>query len=211
MIETSEGRPIGVIRTSQELSWRGMFPVRIFNVIEGQSLRTVLPAALRWLKLEAEIVASAQQKPLPTLHFELGERHPVFEAAPELFHKITPSYAWYMRVADVPKFLNHIAPVLEGRLAQSALSGYSGEIKVTECVRGFKLNIEQGKISAEWWTPEDDASAMFAPYTFLQLLFGRRTLSDLRYMYPDCWAQDEAAIVFEMLFPRRYSNVIPLW
>jgi hypothetical protein len=211
MIETSEGRPIGVIRTSQELSWRGMFPVRIFNVIEGQSLRAVLPAALRWLKTEAEIVASAQQKPLPTLHFELGERHPVFEAAPEQFHKITPSYAWYMRVADVPRFLNHIAPVLEGRLAQSALSGYSGEIKVTECLRGFKLNIEQGKISAEWWTPEDDASAMFAPYTFLQLLFGRRTLSDLRYMYPDCWAQDEAAIVFEMLFPRRYSNVIPLW
>ena len=100
----------------------------------------------------------------------------MFEAAPELFHKITPSYAWYMRVADVPKFLNHIAPVLEQRLAQSALSGFSGEIKVTECVRGFKLNIEQGKIRAEAWPPDDTAQAMFPPYTFLQLLFGRRSL-----------------------------------
>jgi hypothetical protein len=81
---------------------------------------------------------------------------------------------------------------------------------VTECVRGFKLNIEQGKITAELWTPEDDARAMFAPYTFLQLLFGRRTLSDLRYMYPDCWAGDEAAAIFEALFPRCHSNVIPI-
>ncbi len=162
MIETDDGRAVGMIRTSRELSWRGMFPVRMFSVIDGQSLRAVLPSALRWLKAQAEAAAAAAQKPLPTLHFELGEQHPVFEAAPELFHKITPSYAWYMRVADVPKFLNHIAPVLEQRLAHSALNGFSGEIKVTECVRGFKLKIEQGKIGAEAWTPDDTAHAMFA-------------------------------------------------
>ena len=210
IIETQDDRAIGVIRTSRELSWRGMFPVRMFNVIEEQSLRAVLPSALRWLKTEAEAVASAQQKPVPMLHFELGEQHPVFEAAPELFHKIISSYAWYMRVADVPKFLNHIAPVLEGRLAQSALSGFSGEIKVTEYVRGFKLKIDQSKISAEPWTPDDSDNAMFPPQAFLQLLFGRRSLSDLRHMYPDCILQDEAAAVFEVLFPRRYSNVIPI-
>ncbi|HSD84325.1 MAG TPA: GNAT family N-acetyltransferase, partial [Anaerolineae bacterium] len=210
LIETAEGRPVGILRTSRELSWRSMFPVRIFSVAEGQSLRALLPATLRWLKAEAELVAAAQQKPVPPLHFELGEQHPVFEAAPEVFHLITPSYAWYIRVADVVKFLNHIAPVLERRLAQSALSGFSGEIKVTECVRGFKLNIAQGRLSAEPWTPGDNAEAMFAPYTFLQLLFGRRTLSDLQYMYPDCWTQDESAAVFTALFPRRHSHVIPI-
>ena len=129
---------------------------------------------------------------------------------PKRSTRIIPSYAWYIRVADVPKFLNHIAPVLEGRLAQSALNGFTGEIKVTEYVRGFKLKIEQGKISAEAWTPDDSDNAMFPPYTFLQLLFGRRSLSDLRYMYPDCFVQDEAAALFEVLFPRRYSNVIPI-
>jgi hypothetical protein len=210
IIETDEGGAVGIIRTSRELSWRGMFPVRMLSVIEGQSLRAMLPSALRWLAAQAAAAAAAVQKPLPTLHFELGEQHPVFEAAPELFHKITPSYAWYMRVADVPKFLNHIAPVLERRLAHSALNGFSGEIKVTECVRGFRLKFEQGKIGAESWAPDDTAQAMFAPFTFLQLLFGRRTLSDLRYMYPDCWAEDEATVVLETLFPRRHSNVIPI-
>ncbi len=210
IIETADGRAIGVMKIARELSWRGMFPVRMFNVIEGQPLRAVLSAALRWLKAEAEALAVAQQKPAPTLHFELGEQHPVYEAAPDMFHKSTGSYAWYVRVADVPKFLNHIARVLEGRLAQSALNGFSGEIKVTEYVRGFKLKIEQGKISAEAWTPDDSDQAMFPPFTFLQLLFGRRSLSDLRTMYPDCILQDEAAAVFEVLFPRRYSNVMPI-
>jgi hypothetical protein len=210
IVETDEGRAIGLIRTSRELSWRGMFPVRMFSVIEGQSLRAMLPSALRWLTGQAAAAAAAVQKPLPAVHFELGEQHPVFEAAPELFHKLTPSYAWYIRVAAVPKFLNHIAPVLERRLAQSALNGFSGEINVTECVRGFKLKIERGRIRAEAWAPDDTAQAMFAPFTFLQLLFGRRSLGDLRYMYPDCWAEDEAAVVFETLFPRRHSNVIPI-
>ncbi len=211
IVETSEGRAVGMIQTSRELSWRGMFPVRMLSVTTGQSLRAILPAVLRWLSAQAESVATALQKPLPALHFELGEQHPVFEAAPELFHKTIPSYAWYIRVADVPKFLNHIAPVLEQRLAQSALNGFSGEIKVTECVRGFKLNIGRGTIRAEAWSVDDNAQAMFSPYTFLQLLFGRRSLRDLHYMYPDCWAEDEAAAVFEALFPRRCSNVIPIW
>src|SRR5512139_2233891 len=193
VVETDEERAVGVVRTSRELSWRGMFPVRMFSVIEGQSLRAVLPAALRWLKAQAEAVGAAAQKPQPTLHFELGDQHPVFEAAPECFHKTTPSYAWYVRVANVPKFLNHVAPVLERRLAQSALNGFSGEIKVTEYMRGFKLKIEQGTINAEPWTPDDSDNAMFPPYTFLQLLFGRRSLSDLRCMFPDCFLQDEAA------------------
>jgi hypothetical protein len=51
---------------------------------------------------------------------------------------------------------------------------------------------------------------MFPPYTFLQLLFGRRSQGDLRAMFPDCVLQDEAAAIFEVLFPRRHSNVIPI-
>ena len=82
-----EAAPIGVIRTSRELSWRGLFPVRMFSVIEGQSLRAVLPSALRWLKVRGRGRGGARRSHEPALHFELGEQHPVFEAAPECFHK----------------------------------------------------------------------------------------------------------------------------
>ncbi len=116
----------------------------------------------------------------------------------------------YLRVADVAKFLNHIAPALEARLARSGLTSYSGEIKATEYVRGFKLIIERGQVRAETWRPDGSDNAMFPPYTFCQLLFGRRSLSDLRYIYPDCLLDDEVAAVLETLFPERHSNVLPI-
>ena len=50
IIETNEGRAVGVIRTGRELSWRGLFAIRLLAVNEGESLRAILPSALRWLK-----------------------------------------------------------------------------------------------------------------------------------------------------------------
>ena len=209
IVETSDGRPRGYAAYTLDF-WGPQFQIPELNVIDGEPLRAILPALLRRLKPIAEAEMRRRGRDSCVLYFKLGAQHPAFDAAPDLFHKVRDPYSWYMRVAEAPRFLNHIAPVLEQRLAQSALSGYSGEIKVTECVRGFKLNIERGKIRAEAWTPDDTAHAMFSPFIFLQLLFGRRSLSELRYMYPDCWAEDEAAVVFETLFPRRHSNVIPM-
>ena len=105
----------------------------------------------------------------------------MFEAAPEAFHKIIPSYAWYMRVADVPKFLNHIAPVLEGRLAQSALNGFIGRdqgdgVCARLQVEDHRGEDQRGSVDAD----DSDHAMFFPPYTFLQLLFGRRSLSELR-------------------------------
>ncbi len=212
IIETNEGCTVGMIRTGSELSWRGMFPVRLFAVFEGESLRAILPAVLRWLKGRAEAAGAAAQKPNPLIHFELGEQHPAYEAAPELFHQHIGSYAWYIRVPDVPKFLNHIAPVLEKRLAQSALNGYAGEIKVHEYVRGFKLTIAPGKISAKPWseTEGDEAQASFPPLKFLQVLFGYRSFEELAATYPDCFAKDSVNPLLKVLFPKRYSNVLPI-
>ena len=39
-------------------------------------------------------------------------------------------YAWYIRVADVADFLRTISPVLEDRLAESVMVGYSGELRL---------------------------------------------------------------------------------
>ena len=62
---------------------------------------------------------------------------------------------------------------------------------------------------AERWGPK--AQAGFPPLVFLQLLFGRRSFADLRYAYPDVWAEDNAgAVLLETLFPARSSWVLPL-
>ena len=81
---------------------------------------------------------------------------------------------------------------------------------MTEYVRGFKLSVEAGKVRSGPWTPDDSEQAMFPPYTFNQLLFGRRSLAELRYVYPDCMANENIVAVLEVLFPRRPSRVLPM-
>jgi hypothetical protein len=209
VIEARDGRPIGYVTIVFEL-WRGLFQITELNLIEDQPIREVLHTILRWVEPIAEVTADEQHKELKALVFRLGQSHPLFDAAPDFFHKVHPPYAWYMRVKDIVAFLRRITPVFERRLAASSLAGYSGELRVNEVVRGFKLTIERGRIDVEAWTPDDSDNAMFPPYTFLQMLFGRRSLSDLRYMFPDCLCEDEPAVVLETLFPPRPSNVLPL-
>ena len=50
----------------------------------------------------------------------------------------------------------------------------------------------------------------FPPLVFLQLLFGRRSLDDLRYAYPDVWANDDAVPLLNTLFPASPSWAVPL-
>jgi hypothetical protein len=184
-------------------------------VVEGQSLRAVMPSMLRALRTMAEAEAAAQNKNLKALFWKFGREHPLYDAIPELLPKSRPSYGWYIRVPDVPGFLRHIAPALEARLARSPLAGHSGELKINEYRGGFRIVLEKGKIvTVEPWKSMDsenrDAQAAFPPLMFLQLLFGYRALSELREFYADCWAQDEAHVLLDTLFPRQSSHVIPL-
>ena len=210
IIENADGRPVGYVAPDRDLMWNAYGIIEL-AVIEGQSLRAAMPSVMRALKTMAEAEAAAQDKSVSTLYFKLGREHPVFDAAPDLFQKTPLPYGWYIRVADVPAFLRHIAPALEARLARSPLAGHTGEIKINEYTRGFRLDWEQGKIvTIEPWTPADnqDGHAAFPPLVFLRLLFGHRSLAELRAFYPDCWAEDEADALLNTLFPRANSQVI---
>ena len=77
----------------------------------------------------------------------------------------------------------------------------------------MRLGFESGKLAvAEAWRrpPWGDAKAGIPPLVFLQLLFGYRSLHELRGIYPDVFAEGEAATVLDALFPKRLSSLIPL-
>jgi hypothetical protein len=210
IIETADGRAVGYVAPDRDLMWNAYGIIEL-AVIEGQSLRAAMPSVMRALKVMAVAEAAAQNKSVSTLYYKLGREHPVFDAVPDLFQKTPLPYGWYIRVADVPAFLRHIAPALEARLARSPLSGHTGEIKINEYTSGFRLVWEQGKIvTIEPWTPADnqDGHAAFPPLVFLRMLFGHRSLAELRAFYPDCWAEDEADALLNALFPRANSQVI---
>jgi hypothetical protein len=209
IIETADGRAVGYLDSSHEI-WQDVIVVGEIAAAEGQSLRALMPTVLRWMKAHGEAEGAQQNKTVTAIHFALGRAHPVFDAIPELLPKTRLPYGWYIRVPDVPRFIRHIAPALEARLARSTMAGHSGELKISEYRRGFKIVFENGTIAnAEAWQPTVDerGDCGFPPLVFLQLLFGRAAIMELREFFPDVWANDEPTVLLDALFPKQYSCV----
>src|SRR5439155_20983911 len=97
-------------------------------------------------------------------------------------------------------FLRAVTPALERRLAASVCAGHTGHLTLGFYREGVRLAFERGKVTAvESWRPDiavrglefgrpsPDARrplAMFPDLTFLQLLFGFRSLHDLEAALP---------------------------
>jgi hypothetical protein len=178
--------------------------------------QAAVPSLLRALAEYGQETADIlNNTPFTQLAFHLGRGHPLHEAlGPELSPVYEPPYAWYVRVPDVPRFLRHIAPVLHRRLAASVAAGYNGELTINFYRGGIRLLFEQGYLaSAEPWQaipfgPTADADC--PPLLFLQLLFGYRSLADLRATFPDVSASGKATTLLNALFPARPSWVYQL-
>jgi hypothetical protein len=123
-------------------------------------------------------------------------------------------------VADLKGFLRLITPVLEKRLSESLCPGFSGTLNLNFYSDGLQMVFEKGRLIKvdEWQSiPDNLDTAAFPGLSFLQLLFGRRNLSELRHAFPDCYsAEDYSAAaedftpVLETLFPRQNSNVFAI-
>ena len=110
-------------------------------------------------------------------------------------------------------FLRHIAPVLERRLANSAAAFYTGELTLDFFRSGLRMVFDRGHIThiEPWRAPayrNNNADAICPALVFLQLLFGYRSLDELRYAFPDVRVgKSEAEVLLNALFPKRFSWV----
>ena len=192
-------------------------PLLWYELVPGFSWLDVTPAVIRYLEKAYEQYSPeyGEKKPFGRFGFYLGEDHPVYHAIPGSLPTVRKPYSLYVRLADVPDFLRLISPVLEERLACSSLAGYSGDLKITFYRDGLRLVFEKGRLlTIENWipTPMGHAGAAgFPPHTFLQLLFGYRTLEMLKNSFPDCWTErDEYHVLLDALFPRHPSDYWPV-
>lgn len=211
-----EGHPLGYVLT-RRIVWGDTFGIVGMGVREGAPLLSIMPSVMRQLHALAPSVPRARDnQPPPTkLGFAFGRSHPVYDVLHDkLFPGEAEPYAWYVRVPDLPGFVRRIAPVLEHRLAASAAAGYTGDLKLTFYRGGLHMIFENGRLSeAEpWQAPVQDSGTMagFPPLVFLQLLFGHRSLRELRHAFPDVWASETGRALLEALFPPRLAWVLPL-
>jgi hypothetical protein len=182
-----------------------------YELKPGISWLAATPSVVRYLWAAGEAQGEREGKANERFIFALGAEHPVYQAWQERLPVSRPPYAWYVRVADLPGFLRHIAPALEARLARSVAAGHSAELKLSFYRSGVRLGLEQGRLNTiEPWQPQpsDGGNAAFPNLTFLQLLFGYRGLDELRHAYADCWTNgDETRALLMALFPKQASNV----
>jgi len=209
IIEAADGEPVGLVGHA----WRNYDASLSVNYVEvkaGVSWLAVAPGLLRYLQATAQAYAQQDGKPVDRLTFWLAPEHPFCVAAQDRLPAVRRPYAWYLRAADLPGFLRHIAPVLEARLARSIAVGHTGDLKLSFYRTGLRLAFDAGRLALiEPWQPthEDEGGAAFPGLSFLQLLFGYRTLEELRGAFPDCWADgDTPRALLEILFPKQPSD-----
>lgn len=215
IVENESGSPAGFVCHTRDLR-DGTLEVDGYELANGVSWLEVTPFVLREL---AEIghKHDSHEKELASLTFALGEHHPLYDAIPEPpLYRLDRNdhYAFYVRVPDLPEFFRHVAPVLERRLAASVAAGHTCELKISFYGDGLRLELERGRLSAvEPWSPsvEEEGDAAFPDLTFLQLLFGHRSLEELDHAFADCSAgEGDARILLGALFPRRPSALWPV-
>ncbi len=213
MIVDVAGQTVGFVAPLAR-RWGKNLGVMLLEFAQGVNLQAALPSVLRALHtygLNVEL-ARPDTPPFSEIGFYLGTTHPVHEVlGDELDRAKEPPYAWYVRVKDLPAFLIHIAAALEKRLAASPVAGYTGEIKLDFYRGGLRMVFEQGRLTAaeNWRTQdfEEHVSGGYPPLVFLQLLFGHRSVEELRHAMPDAWVSSEAKPVLKALFPTRPSFV----
>jgi predicted N-acetyltransferase YhbS len=217
MIVDQAAKPLGYVITSPPQA-RKYMQIWDLEVMEEIHLPVDLPAILQALSTQGSQEGAFLQQDgcLQELRFMLLRTHPAFPHLCKLSSQAQkPSFAWYIRVADLPSFISHVAPVLEKRLALAHQASICGELKFDFYRSGLRLVFEQGHLqAAETWRQTAryvKADAGFPPHVFLQLLFGRRNLDELRFIFPDVWVQDNAEFLLQTLFPAHPSWVLPLW
>ncbi len=214
IIIEKESQPIGFLRYRPDPGRRGAI-ISLYELKRGVSWLEITPAVMRYAWKIGKEISQRTGKPCTGFVFYLGESHPVYDLFRERLPERPRSYAWYVRVPDLPRFLMHIAPALEKRLAESPAVGYSGEKCLSFYRTGLHLAFERGKLTGVHpWKPQArdlEGDIAFPGLTFLQLLFGYRSVEELHSAFPDCvWGTNETRALFECLFPKRSSQVVCL-
>ena len=211
IISTADGRPVAYVEYRH---WGATFGVRELGVLPGHSWREVVLYVTRELKRRADVLSAEGKETVTRIRFALGERHPVYTALGDQLEEPRRPYAWFIRVGDLPGFIRHIAPVLENRLAGSVVAGHTGLLRLNFYRDTLQFTFDNGRLAeVGTFTPDymEDGDALFPDLTFLQLLFGHRSLEQLDAAYPDCYANNPGArILLDALFPYAPSNVSAL-
>ena len=144
---------------------------------------TCSPPSMRWLETSCRAASAGGSVPsTPSTTLLAADLGP-----------LDPPYAWYIRIPDAARLLRALSPVIDARLAASALAGYDGTLDHRSLGRDAAArHLRRGMSSP---SPRHHlgrrtakrGDAAIPPLLLAQLVLGYRTVEELRATYPDVW------------------------
>ncbi len=212
IISRKNGPPVGYLTY---VIWPVGVTVNELGCAAGQSVREfglyVTRAIHRHISQQIEESGESESKPKinKRLILYFGQNHALYHALGSQAGKQTASYAWYIRIPDIPSFLRKIRPVLERRLANSVMVGHSGTLKINLYEERIELVFENGKITEirpfETKILQGGDMVCTRP-EFIQLICCHRSFKELNHTHVDCNGNAEAFILMDILFPKKASH-----
>jgi hypothetical protein len=112
-------------------------------------------------------------------------------------------------VPDLAALLRAIGPVLEQRLAGSPFAGLTRELQLCFYRDSVTLCFSTGRLVEVRPSGPAQGEINFPPLTFIPVLFGHRTVEQMRLAYPDVSVNGSVRMVFDTLFPPMASFIYP--
>ena len=204
-------QPVGGLVHSPDLG-DGLVYVYALAVVPGISWLDAAPVILRYLEQEGDRYAQRDGGRLDGFWIG-GDRHPILSVLSDYMQRVPPEgpLAWYVRLPDLSGFLRYIGPVLECRLENSPLAGWSGEMSLcfyTHDTDGLTLAFQHGKLfrveecPVQWWQssslPVDD---------FYRILFGYRSVAEVEGYSAEVALNGTSRALLNALFPKQPSRI----
>ncbi len=190
----------------------------MFDLVSGISWLEVLPWVTGYLLDYGDKQLAAEGRSIEWVRYSLRQGHPVYEIMKDCYSRERQPEKNYYRITDMRQFLLRIAPVLEKRIAESFLCGYTRivTLQLFGLERVLHIEFSSGRIADIAWIPaEHRFHDLHMPVdTFMQLLFGQQGIEDYTADYREVgsWNDDpgidnEMRMLFVILFPVMPSHI----
>ncbi|KAG0081200.1 hypothetical protein BGZ92_000337 [Podila epicladia] len=237
VVDAQTGKDVGVTVTSFMGHWQVDLFVLEDSITYHQALFPVLRQLVSMAKDRYDYPGMPEDESMiDSLILGLGSHHPASKLLAPLT-KPESTDRLYTRIASYPRFIQHVAPVLEERLVRSALAGVSGVIEldffrkvVGASGAGLRIVLDQGKLVEveDWVAPSAQErvlkrlksshrgqrvySARFAPLSFTRLLVGEIDVAQMLEQYGENSVKDaETRLLLDVLFPKVEHHIVSLW
>jgi hypothetical protein len=212
ILQDRKGNPAGFF-ASYAIAINKRVGVLFFEMKRGRSWQKGLDAVLGFLGAKARERSQGRAKVACKIAFRLGPGHPVYGLDPSLMDAPVRGWALSVRVPDLAKFIRCIAPVLAQRISASPFAGMTRKARIRLTDRGLLFSFRRGRLSVQSWAGDLNGprEASFPTHAFVQALMGYRSIADLQHAYIECgFSSHEMRSLFNVLFPRKPSHVLPL-